>query len=59
MQGVGTLTMTSIRQKDIPQVVASIVFLALIYSVMMLIVDIAYAYIDPRVKSKYVKGASK
>ena len=59
MQGVGTLTMTSIRQKDIPQVVASIVFLALIYSVMMLIVDIAYAYIDPGVKSKYVKGASK
>ena len=59
MQGVGTLTMTSIRQKDIPQVVASIVFLALIYSVMMPIVDIAYAYIDPRVKSKYVKGASK
>lgn len=59
MQGVGTLTMTAIRQKDVPQVVASIVFLALIYSVMMLIVDIAYAYIDPRIKSRYMRGAAK
>lgn len=59
MQGVGTLTMTSIRQKDIPQVVASIVFLALIYSVMMLLVDIAYAYIDPRIKARYIRGESK
>ncbi|HIY21043.1 MAG TPA: ABC transporter permease [Candidatus Flavonifractor merdigallinarum] len=55
MQGVGTLTMTSIRMKDIPQVMASVLFLAFTYSIMMLVIDIAYAYIDPRIKARYVR----
>lgn len=53
--GVGTLTITSIRMKDIPQTTASVLFLALIYCVMMLIVDISYAYVDPRIKARYAK----
>ncbi len=52
--GVGSLTITSIRMKDIPQTTASVLFLAFIYIVMMLIVDILYAYIDPRIKAKYL-----
>ncbi len=55
MGGVGTLTITAIRMKDVPQVTASILFLAFIYCLLMLIVDIVYAYIDPRVKARYVK----
>ncbi len=54
--GVGTLTINSIRMKDIPQTTASVMFLALIYIVMMLIVDVLYAYIDPKIKSKYSKA---
>ena len=53
------LTVNSIRQKDIPQTTASILFLALIYVVIMLVVDILYAYIDPRLKSKIVKSRVK
>ncbi len=52
--GVGTLTINSIRMKDIPQTTASVLFLAFTYIVMMLIVDVLYAYIDPRIKAKYV-----
>ena len=57
--GVGMLTVNSIRQKDIPQTTASILFLALIYVVIMLVVDVLYAYIDPRLKSKIVKSRVK
>jgi peptide/nickel transport system permease protein len=53
--GVGTLTITSIRMKDIPQTAASVLFLAFIYCAMMLAVDILYAYIDPRIKARYAK----
>jgi len=53
--GVGTLTINSIRTKDIPQTTASVLFLAFIYVMMMLIVDVLYAYIDPRIKAKYEK----
>ncbi len=52
--GVGSLTINSIRMKDIPQTTASVLFLAFTYIVMMLSVDVAYAYIDPRIKAKYL-----
>jgi len=51
--GVGTLTITAIRMKDIPQIMASVLFLSFIYCVVMLLVDIIYAYIDPRIRSRY------
>jgi len=57
--GVGTLTINSIRTMDIPQTMASVLFLAFIYVVMMLVVDVLYAYIDPRIKAKYVKKKVK
>lgn len=54
--GLGSLTITSIRSKDIPQTTACILFLAALNVVIILIVDILYAYIDPRIKAKYVGG---
>ncbi len=41
--------------KDTPQVTASIVFFAVLVCITMLIVDIVYAFIDPRIRSKYTK----
>ena len=57
--GVGTLTINSIRTMDIPQTTASVLFLAFIYVIMMLIVDVLYAYIDPRIKAQYMKKKVK
>lgn len=59
--GLGTLTITSIRMKDIPQTTASVLFLASLYCVIMLLVDILYFYIDPRIRARYVryKGVAK
>lgn len=51
--GLGTLTITAIRMKDIPQITASVLFLASLYCVIMLVVDIVYAYIDPRIRARY------
>ena len=59
ISGLGSLTVNSIRQKDIPQTTDSILFLAFIYVVIMLVVDVLYAYIDPRLKSKIVKSRVK
>lgn len=52
--GLGTLLLTAIRMKDIPQVMAAVIFLATLFCVIMLIVDLIYAYIDPRLRSRYV-----
>ena len=55
MSGISTLMITSIRMKDTPQVTASIIFFAVLVCITMLIVDMIYAFIDPRIRSKYIK----
>ncbi|MDO5345708.1 MAG: ABC transporter permease [Lachnospiraceae bacterium] len=56
MPGMGTLMTTAIRQKDVPMVMGATLFLAVLFSVIILIVDILYAFIDPRIKAKYQNG---
>ncbi len=56
MPGLGSLIVLSIKMKDIPVVMASIILLALSYGVIMLVVDLMYAFIDPRIKAKYQRG---
>ena len=53
LPGLGNLIVKAIRMKDIPQVMSAIVFISLLFMVVMLLVDIVYAYIDPRIKAKY------
>jgi peptide/nickel transport system permease protein len=55
MPGLGMHIVNAIRQKDVPVVLASTLLLAFSFSIIMLIIDILYAFIDPRIKSKYAK----
>ena len=55
MPGLGTMTITAIRMKDTPLVIASVAFVAIAISLMNLIVDILYTYIDPRLRTQYSK----
>ncbi len=51
--GLGRFMVDSIKSKDMPLVLGSVFFLAVVYSVVNLLVDILYAYVDPRIKSQY------
>ena len=51
--GVGRLLVEAIRQKDTPRVMGIVIFLAVAFSIVNLIVDVLYAYVDPRIKSRY------
>ena len=55
MPGVGTLAFDAIRSKDTPQVMAAVLMLAALFCIIMLIVDLLYAFIDPRIRSRYSK----
>ena len=57
--GLGQLMVNSIRAKDTPMVVAAVLFAAIIASIINLIVDIFYTYIDPRLKSQYTTIKAK
>jgi peptide/nickel transport system permease protein len=54
--GLGSLMISSVRMKDTPMVMACVILVAIIISFVNLIIDILYAYIDPRVKSQYAKA---
>lgn len=50
LPGMGTQIITAIRQKDNPVVLASVIVIALAFSLVSLIVDILYTYVDPRIR---------
>ena len=55
MPGLGSMMITSVRMKDTPVVMAAVLFVALIVGVINLLVDIMYVYVDPRIKSQYIR----
>ncbi|MCA0454073.1 MAG: ABC transporter permease [Chloroflexi bacterium] len=50
--GVGRLVFNAIGQRDIPVVQAAVVFFAFVFVGLNLVVDILYAYLDPRIRLK-------
>jgi peptide/nickel transport system permease protein len=50
LPGVGRYVLDSIRNRDYPVVQAVIVFIAMVYAVLNLIVDLLYGWIDPRIR---------
>ena len=51
--GLGRLMVYSITNRNYPVVQGGVLLIAITYSVVNLIVDILYAFIDPRIKSQY------
>ncbi|PHS36444.1 MAG: peptide ABC transporter [Alkaliphilus sp.] len=51
--GVGRLMVDAIKQRDFPIVQGGVLFLAITFSFMNLLIDILYAFVDPRIKSQY------
>ena len=51
--GLGKYMMDAINQRDYPSIRGTVIFLAIAFSIVMLAVDIMYAFIDPRIKGQY------
>jgi peptide/nickel transport system permease protein len=47
------LMVNSIRQRDIMMVQGSVLFVAFLFTLVNLFVDLTYAYIDPRIREQY------
>ena len=53
INGVGMLIYSSILKKDIPMVTGGAIFLSLSVMLVMVLIDILYAFIDPRIRARY------
>jgi len=48
--GTGYLAIKSIMRRDFPVIQGSMIFVAVVYTIVNLIVDISYAYLNPRIR---------
>lgn len=56
INGMGTYVMAGINGRDYPVINSCVFVLSLVICCMNLIVDIVYAFIDPRIKAQYVSA---
>jgi len=54
--GLGSYMVTSINSRDYPAIQGSVIFIAAVFGVVMLLVDILYTVIDPRIRAEFSKG---
>jgi peptide/nickel transport system permease protein len=50
LPGVGRFLLTGISQRDYPVVQGTVLFVALVFSLVNLLVDVVYAWLDPRIR---------
>ncbi len=53
--GVGRLIFDSISKRDTPMVTGAIILSGILMSLINVIIDVVYAFFDPRIKTQYVK----
>ncbi|MBR5731189.1 MAG: ABC transporter permease subunit, partial [Firmicutes bacterium] len=51
--GLGSYMLSAIYNRDYPIIQGGVLILAVFISIIMLITDIIYAFVDPRIKSKF------
>lgn len=58
--GIGMYMVNGINKRDYGAVQGSVIFSSMTFCLIMLVVDIIYAYVDPRIKARYeAKGGRK
>lgn len=57
--GVGRLILDSVNSRDIPMVTGCIILKTITISIILLIVDLLYAVVDPRIKAQYAGRRKK
>ncbi|MCJ7834307.1 ABC transporter permease [Cuneatibacter sp. NSJ-177] len=53
--GLGTYMVSAIKNRDYPVVQGSVLVVAICFGLVMLLVDIVFAFADPRIRSQYQK----
>lgn len=57
--GIGAYVISGINYRDYNIVMGGVVFIAIVFSAVMLATDIIYAFVDPRIKAQYTKGKTR
>lgn len=50
ISGIGRLVVDSVKTRDYPVILGGVMFIALVYSIISIIVDILYGFLNPQIK---------
>lgn len=53
--GLGQYTLTALTNRNYPVIQSSVLFMSAIFCVIILVIDIIFAFVDPRIRSAYIK----
>lgn len=59
ISGLGTVMVNSVKSKDTPLLLGSVMFAAVVAGFVNLGVDVLYTYVDPRIKAQFVKKTKR
>jgi peptide/nickel transport system permease protein len=51
--GIGNYTLTALLSRDYPVIQTSVLFLSTLFCVILLLTDVAFAVVDPRIRAQY------
>ncbi len=57
--GVGKMMVDAIKARNYPMVQGGVLVLALMFSILNLLIDLLYAFVDPRIRSQYANKKDK
>lgn len=57
--GIGSYLVNAINKRDYPVIQGSVILLAIVFSLVMLLVDLVYGFVDPRIKAQFAGGKKK
>ena len=59
INGIGQMMTNALRQKDAPAIMGSIIVSCFVITIVNILTDITYAFIDPRIKAQYMGRKTK
>ena len=57
--GLGSYTLSALQSRNYPVIQGSVLILSTLFAIVLLLIDLAFAVVDPRIRSQYAKKRKK
>ena len=57
--GLGSYTISALQFRDYPVIQTSVLFMSTLFAIVLLLIDVAFALVDPRIRSQYARKKQK
>ena len=57
--GLGIYTLTALQSRDYPVIQTSVLFMSTLFAIVLLLIDLVFAIVDPRIRSQYAKSRKR